>query len=661
MAAVRGFTTLQLLELAAIAEANRLRSTGQVPVSKNDATKLEDLNRSRTVVLQLQEFLSQGGRPFVFPIKTNGLKLIEKLSGPKDSAALFNNGQLQPPYAARTADGLYIESQRGRIYDYLAGGGLAYVTLQRHYGLDYAFGKGGVPFSGAVLDKALTTSWREPTPVAGVARLALSPEQAFAERIRKLQAVWALTQRNVEPVAVERLGGVGRPGVRQPASEGDVRDRVAQSNGFISKNLAAAMKTGAQSSAQLYQSVVALAAGNPEALRERLWASLNQGSLNTLLGGLGIRKPEDVATGKRSFRYSAGQARGAQGAFDVAFSRFVYDELFDAYIQRGAGGDRMPPDAQARSDRRLQNLAAGIGPGARGVLGTNDKALQGLSLQVPAQVAKFIRKALQRQYTLEALKAGARALGVAINESAVLQDSVIQQAADHIIVSYNQQVQAGSAAHTSAVAEAVRLRGYGSLKTAEAVDQARRAIVRTLDAQNGFMTEPCQIDAKGHVTNYSKRDLKRIAKANGVSVAATATGAVACAAIGAVVARAPASIDALSSGRRQERTLAPQPKSGGRASGQRSGRRAAAPNALGAMAAGALSPNTQAAFAAFLPQQPAAGGLLGAGAAPAMAQRLSGSRSGSRNGSPGSQPVSPRMALAPAAQANNLMSLFGQQ
>ena len=74
MSAVRGFTTLQLLELAAIAEANRLRDTNQIPISVATGQP-EDLNRTRTVINQLEGFLSQGGRQIVFPAKARGLKL----------------------------------------------------------------------------------------------------------------------------------------------------------------------------------------------------------------------------------------------------------------------------------------------------------------------------------------------------------------------------------------------------------------------------------------------------------------------------------------------------------------------------------------------------------------------------------------------------------
>jgi hypothetical protein len=140
---------------------------------------------------------------------------------------------------------------------------------------------------------------------------------------------------------------------------------------------------------QLHQAVVQLAGQNPEALREALWAALGDVSLRRVVGGLGIRKPEG-AGGRRDFRHSAGQARGAAGDFDAAFSRFVFDELFDAYVQRGAQGDKMPEDAQKRSQNR------GNRGGHRGVLGTNDRALQGLSLANASQVASFVFKALQR-------------------------------------------------------------------------------------------------------------------------------------------------------------------------------------------------------------------------------------------------------------------------
>ena len=709
MSAVRGFTTLQLLELAAIAEANRLRSTNQIPANPKTG-QLEDLSRNRTVITQIEAFLAQGGRQISFPAKARGLKLRKYITGGADVAAWFNNGQLQPPFAAKSAEGAYIESQRGRIYDYLQGGALAYVLEQRHYGLDNSFGKQGVMSSASILDDVITSSWRD-APGKAPARAARTPQQNFQERINKVQQVWALTQRNQEPAAVERAAGGGRVGVKTPATAEDVSARANASNGFLAKNLAemlaanvqrrqsagvsasvlqqnqalsAAIRAAfnipagnldatqlaqarqaiiavAQNPAELHRRVVAMAQGNVEALREALWASLGDVSLRKVIGGLGIHKPENVATGKRDFVHSAGQARGAQGPFDVAISRYAFDSLFDAYVQRGAGGDRMPADAQARSNRRLEGQA---GAGPRGVLGTNDKALQGLSLNTPSQVEKFIRKALQRQYTLEALKQGARALGVPVNESSVLQDAVIQQTADHILVSYNQQVQAGSALHTAASAAAARLRGYGDLRTAEAVAEARRAIVRTLDAQNGFMTEPCEFDAKGQVSNYSKRDLKRIAKANAVQVAASASGATVCDAISGVVPRAQPSADALSSGRRQERVIEPQPSSGKR-SGQRSGRRAAAPsNALGAMAApGQLSPNTQAAFAAFLPQ-PAAGGLLGGGAPAPMGAPLAGplsprSPGGSRIPRAGAQ----GLLGAPAQNlgAAGLMGLFGNQ
>jgi hypothetical protein len=409
---------------------------------------------------------------------------------------------------------------------------------------------------------------------------------------------------------------------------------------------------------QLHQAVVQLAGQNPEALREALWAALGDVSLRRVVGGLGIRKPEG-AGGRRDFRHSAGQARGAAGDFDAAFSRFVFDELFDAYVQRGAQGDKMPEDAQKRSQNR------GNRGGHRGVLGTNDRALQGLSLANASQVASFVFKALQRSYTLEALKQGARSLGVAVDESAVLQDAVIQQIANHVVVSYSAQVQAGSPAHTSAVAAAVRLRGFGKLRTPQAVAEARQAILRTIDAQNGMMTEPCQMDDKGKVTNYSRRDLKRIAKANGISLRSTNMEA-ACAELSGQVQQAAASTDILSSGRRQERVIGGQQsgqRSGGR-SGRRSGNRAqAAQGGLGGLgglaAAGPLSANTQAAFANFQPTAPAQG--LGGGMGGGL------SNSGRRNSGglgAAAAPTSPRRnsgGLGAQAGANNLMSLFGAQ
>jgi hypothetical protein len=721
MSAVRGFTTLQLLELATISDANRRRATNQVPVSQSNNQKAEDLARSRTVVADLEVFLSQGGRQIQLPIK-RGLRVIRKLSGGRDSNAWFNDGRAQPTFRARTPEGEYIESQRGRLYDLVAGN-LQYLANQANFGTSNAFGQQGRQSTASALDDVVTTSWKEASGagsrsgsrggsprgaagglLGGGQQGARSSQQAFQERLRKIEAVWALTQRNQEPPEIERQGGGGRIGQRQPASEEDVHARVAQSNGFLSKNLAEVMAGNIQnrrrtqgvsaqvlqqnqalqqairaafglpagqldaaqlgqarqglsnlSAQQLNQRFLQLAGGNPEALREALWASLGDVSLRRLLGGLGIRKPES-AGGRRDFRHSAGQARGAAGDFDAAFSRFVYDELFDAYLQRGAQGDKMPEDAQRRSQNR------GNRGGPRGVLGTNDRALQGLSLANANQVASFVFKALQRSYTLEALKAGARALGVPVEESAVLQDAVIQQIANHVVVSYSAQLQAGSPAHTSAVAAAVRLRGFSELRTPQAVAEARQAIIRTLDAQNGLMTEPCQMDDRGRVVNYSRRDLKRIAKANGISLRSTNMEA-ACAELSGQVQQAAASADALSSGRRQERVIGVQggQKSGGR-SGRRSGNRTqAATGGLGGLAAqGPLSAGTQAAFANFLPQAGAAPVGLGGGSPRSNSgRRLSGGIGAA------AAPTSPRRNSGGLgggqAGANNLMSLFGNQ
>ncbi|MBA3757039.1 MAG: hypothetical protein H0X02_12810 [Nitrosomonas sp.] len=69
--------------------------------------------------------------------------------------------------------------------------------------------------------------------------------------------------------------------------------------------------------------------------------------LRMLLSGYGIRKPIR-ADNIIEWAYDPAARRGQDGEFATAFSRFVFDLLFDAYVQRGAGGDRFPPEVEAR-------------------------------------------------------------------------------------------------------------------------------------------------------------------------------------------------------------------------------------------------------------------------------------------------------------------------
>lgn len=651
---IRGLTTLQLLQLAAIAlkkyyelnptQVPKNSKTG-LPISLANSTFIAD-----TLAANLQIPMAKGVRA----------KIIKSLSGKAGSGKWFHDGTGENAFRAMTPEGQLIEAKRQQIYQvvqqyagYLLGA--PNLPLNQLYHPNNkpgaTLGKGG---NGSELDAALRTSYSFGTVKKGQKK----PTATLQQRLDALRAVWQLTDPAVEPAAVERVGG-GAIGRKKPFTRADTDARVAQSNGFIAANLAefiasnvdkdntmrgspteaqknavrrlapairqafveetassggnvavaqANIKALGQNPAALYQKVNQLVSlmGGAENLREAMWLVAGKVSLAKLLGGIGIHKP-DYAEGK-GFLHDPSVARGtAPETNAIAATRYVFDSLFDAYAQRGARGDLRPEDAQKRSNQRKAQ-------GPRGILGSDDTALKGLSTNDPKKVASFAFKARQGLYSLEALRQGARQLGIQVDDGIVLHETLIGIIMDAIVRGYNEQFKQGSGPHVVAVAAAMGVKGFSKLNPTDPnqVRLAMDAVNRKADALNGRMTARC---VNGQLPlGLGKKDLKRIAKANGIAADKVKDNTVACALLNSIVEEAPSS-DPVSSGRRGEKTKAAPVSQG------RSGRRRQAETGILAGLAGApvLSPGRQALLgqasntlvgqAAQFSVQPAAGGF----------------------------------------------------
>ena len=562
----RGFTTLQLLELAAIATKNYLQSSNQDASGK-----------------MVAGVLMRDIPGLVIPAKGN---IVNSLSGP-GAEGWFNDGKTAPKLRAKTREGQAIEALRPQIMQYVQRG-MQFITQPQYYKAATAGFAAGQPAAGSVLENALKTSWSWGYKPKGV------PSGInLQQRIAAVQAVMQATGAQ-EPAdaVIERAGAVG---AKKPASIGDAQGKIGASSGFqsakvrefLSKSVrkdaravggpqgqAAALVSpairavfGIPDSASLAQAQAQIAqrASTPQQVhaafsqmanqlgaqaKDAVWLVLSQGGLKDLISGLYINSPGEGANKK--FVWDANQGSVQQPQSNYEFSRYVFDLMFDQYLQRGGGGDVLPADAAKRSSARRVT-------GARGILGTDDKALQGLSLAAPKKVAAFARKASQNQYSMEALKAGARAIGAQFDEGAIIHDAVIGAVINHVVRSYASGVDSGDALKTSAVAAALKLNGYGKLQgDASLLAQARAAINRKLDAMYGKLTAPCNSD------NYSLEDVKRIAKGASRKVSDISSIGDGCSALQGVQQEGPS--PQVSSGRREHTTAAPV-SSGRRTSG----------------------------------------------------------------------------------------------
>lgn len=83
-------------------------------------------------------------------------------------------------------------------------------------------------------------------------------------------------------------------------------------------------------------------------LREAMWRDIDSDLvLRGLIGGFGIYQPKNEH-GARCFEYFKFTHPGQRMSPGAAFSRYVFDRLFDQYVREGARGDVLPAEAFAR-------------------------------------------------------------------------------------------------------------------------------------------------------------------------------------------------------------------------------------------------------------------------------------------------------------------------
>jgi len=355
--------------------------------------------------------------------------------------------------------------------------------------------------------------------------------------------------------------------------------------------------------ALLYQRFRAAFQGVPDAqVSEYLWSLTGKSGLNELLSGYKISKPYTGAVdaaGKqvRMWLHDIPAQSNQNGDDALGYSRFVFDTLLATYIARGGNGDANVDPSSTRNREQ----------GPKGILGVNDKSIQSLGWDTAKgrqNLASFIRKAKQNQYSMPALLEGARRLGVQVPENATLHESVIVALREAVIQRLDGPARQGDALAIKAVAAAL-----GITKA----DVSAADLIRKVDAMYGRKTT-AQCDAD----TYTREDQKRIAKANNIALKDLTSTAEGCAALAGVpVVQASAQI----SGRRQENETQPAASSSRR-------REAGGAPLIQQLAAAQLPAYTPGTLAGF-------GNLLGSVAQQPMQQpnqALSGGRSSGRAG-----------------------------
>ena len=344
--------------------------------------------------------------------------------------------------------------------------------------------------------------------------------------------------------------------------------------------------------------------GGAQQVSEYLWTLATKSTLNALLSGYKIAKPQlpaPDALGKpvREWLHDIPAQANNNGQDPLGYSRFVFDTLLATYIARGGGGDL---NVDASSLRRKQQ-------GPKGILGVNDKSIQALGWNTAkerAALASFIRKAKQNQYSMAALLRGAQILGIEVPQNATLHDAVIAPLREAVV---------GRLGPLADQGDALSIKAVGAALGITKADLTPADLRRKVDAMNGKKTtRECNSDL------YTRDDLKRIAKANNVALRDLTSTDEACAQLAQVPVEPPS---AQISGRRQERETQP---SGVSSSRRREAGGGALINQLQNAQLPQYSPGTMAAFQGLL------GGAQGQGVQQPMGQLSGGRLSSGRAG-----------------------------
>jgi hypothetical protein len=277
---------------------------------------------------------------------------------------------------------------------------------------------------------------------------------------------------------------------------------------------------------------------SPGQISQYLWNLSGESGINNLLTGYKISKPyngnfDAAGKPKRGYVHDINAVASSNGDDAVGYSRFVFDTLLAAYIQRGGAGD-LNVDKSSKRDTK---------PPPKGILGVQDKSIQSIGWDTPkgrVALASFIRKAKQNQYSMAALLEGARRMGVQVNENATLHETVIAALREAVIQRLAPLADQGDALAIKAVAAALGI---------NKADVSAADLRRKVDAMYGLKTsQQCDADS------YTHEDLKRIAKANGIPLAGLTSTAEACRQLQGVALSQPSN---QISGRRKENETQP--------------------------------------------------------------------------------------------------------
>ena len=662
----RGFTTAQLLHLAAIATANYINRHPELHPTKMEKPKDKSghvipgsvavkkqvkLTSSNDVYDMLSQWLG-------LPKPTNakgetvgvgGVNMLGKLASAKKGLMWFNNGVGEKAFTPRSPQGNAINAKRQTIYGFLNTPLTdADANLNGKRMIDYVLdvnsyapttrpgGKGEKPITaedaGSKLHKATASSfqWHGDDVQAPPA----TTKYSLADNIVAVNLIWGLTNPAVEPVGIKRTGhgGVGQP---RAASVQQANQEIARSSGFVSgkalgyllsryedpsryatavanraadtqeqKAARAEFNTAFQASATFkaalqsndfsqakytavrkaleqrmganVQQINAAFRGIVDALgglavaRQKLWIIGNEGKIAQLLAGNDILTPGQGDT--RGWLWS--RDAQADANTQTGFTRGIYDSLFNKFYVVHAADN-----LSQRAATRVATIAAGGGVKPKGILGTDDKSFESLSVTNPEQVAKFIKKARTGQFSMNALQAGAKALGIPVDPNAIMHEAVIGALVDGVVRLYGPEVDKAQAG----VANAFVLAVGAAVGIQSSRQMTPEAIRRKLDAKYGLITSECAGDIGKK--NYTTEDLKRVAKALAINVSEQSDHAALCGAINAALAAQGRGKDAPSQVTSQPRSLR-EHATGRASSGRRGGgaARAVASQASGAVA-----------------------------------------------------------------------------
>ncbi len=595
---IRGFTTLQLVELAAVAMKNQIYAE---EVRRRGAIAAQNPGLSQAAVEKAAKEQVSGLTPYAGLVQVLGLPLpqldlkgqknfgtkVMKHLAPKPSSASgavkagryrwFFDGTEKSAYRAIGNEGRAIEARRAAVYNYVVQNrGL--ITNAQMYppttagktvaAIAQALAQGGLVSQLSQLDEILkkSFSWGD---------AAKSPQS----RVAAFDAVLAATVANQEPADVERAigGGTSKAGsddvmLKSNGTSGFLAEKVrqvlaamtsearatsrstsplsaAQQNARreVTRRLRAALQIPAGASAAVGKATALANTGGPVADAQRT-AQLFQvahGQLgdNTFWLALGKSELGQLLTGQRILA-----PKNVQGKSEYAYNP---DAVASQNPQDAAGYTRFVFETLraaylqngAQGDRlnekaqKASNTRAQSKPRARGLQGVDQPIFKELSMENKVRVAKFVKRALANGYTLEALRLGVTKLGMEgrINVMVVLPSTLAQNIADLVLTAY------GPAIANEAVPDAGALEAGCAALRITGFSKLKSSDIARCGAARQAIREA--YDAAygvltGDCTKKGRgKQIKQIAHALGVTIPQGANAQAACQAISAAASK----------------------------------------------------------------------------------------------------------------------------